>query len=193
MDMGTRRKRNHPRKNVAGIVAGGMRHGKRITIVSVCGTGAIEKKMKKDAGNTVTKKYRKNRKRYTLTLRSLSADYQNPYEVMLHSVFQILVDFVEKEKPWDYINWESDDGHKKASDTFKEAYAYWKKKRPILVKNYEKTVSASVKNFDFGSMTFITKSDRKLIALSVRQEKFIDGQDKKYMKALLDVRKYMWT
>ncbi|MFA5071149.1 MAG: hypothetical protein WC511_02150 [Candidatus Pacearchaeota archaeon] len=191
--MGTRRKRNHPRKNVAEIVVGGMRPGKRAMTASVCGTGAIEKKMKKDAGNTVVKNYRKNRKRYTLTLRSLSADYQNPYKVMLHSVFQILVDFVEKEKPWNYINWESDEGHKKASDTFKKAYAYWKKERPVLVKNYKKTVSASVKNFDFRVMTFTTKSDRKLVALSVRQEKFIDDQDKKHMMALLDVRKYMWT
>lgn len=178
------------------LAAGGIYRGRKTKNVSVCGMENIMKKVKKAVGNSVPKRFRRNRTRFKLMIRSLSDSYQNPYEVMLHSVFQILVDFVEKEKPWKYINWNSDEGHKKASTVFKRAYRYWKMQRPKLMKDLDKLVHISVKDFNLGDISKPFKSDPKKVKLlrqSYKDEQHIDDLDKKHLIDLMTVRKYMWT
>ena len=49
---------------------------------------------------------------------------------MLHAVFQILVDFVEQEKPDEIVDWNADDTYKRAWREICELYKWWKTKRP---------------------------------------------------------------
>ena len=51
-------------------------------------------------------------------------------ELILHAVFQVLVDFLEKEKPKDHILWSSDDDHQNAWSEMQELYTWWKQTRP---------------------------------------------------------------
>ena len=74
-----------------------------------------------------------------LKIHSLEKGWCDKDHVMLHSVFQLLVDFVEQEKPDQIVDWNSDPVHKRRgrrSDRFtaggherdRLAKALWTKK-----------------------------------------------------------------
>lgn len=50
--------------------------------------------------------------------------------VLLHAAFQILVDFVEKEDPYEIADWNYDEESKKAWKEIIALYKWWKEERP---------------------------------------------------------------
>src|ERR1035437_1890844 len=65
--------------------------------------------------------------------------WYDPDTLLLHASFQILIDFIEKEKPEKHINWNSDEMHKNAWKEIKTLYKYWKKDRDKLQAIRDKT------------------------------------------------------
>lgn len=65
-----------------------------------------------------------------LKIHTLKKGWQDRDEIMLHAVFQILVDFVEQEKPDEIVDWNADDTHKRDWREICELYKWWKTKRP---------------------------------------------------------------
>ena len=114
---------------------------------------------------------------------------------MLHAIFQVLVDFMEKEKPFEYVDWNSDEGHRKAAQTFKAAYLYWKVERPLLDKKEKEYTSKAVKGcgVDDKGFFYSAPGSDKLIKKYWAIDRKRRNLDKKYIKALADVRMYMWT
>ncbi len=65
-----------------------------------------------------------------LKISTLDKGWYDKDELLLHAVFQILADFVEKERPEKIINWNADKKHHEAWKEIKKLYNWWKKVRP---------------------------------------------------------------
>ena len=65
-----------------------------------------------------------------LKIHTLKKGWCDKDEILLHAAFQLLVDFVEQEKPGQIIDWEADELHKKAWKEIMSLYRWWKKERP---------------------------------------------------------------
>lgn len=62
-----------------------------------------------------------------LHIKSLPGDTQHDRDkILLHAIFQVLTDYVEKEYPFERINWESDPEHSFAGREIKYLYEWWK-------------------------------------------------------------------
>ena len=64
-----------------------------------------------------------------LKIHTLKKGWCDKDEILLHAAFQLLVDFVEQEKPGQIIDWETDELHKKAWKEIMSLYRWWKKER----------------------------------------------------------------
>lgn len=58
-------------------------------------------------------------------IRSLGPGYYDVDHRLLHASFQLLRDFVEKEKPFEYIDWDSDAECRHAASEIKALYHWW--------------------------------------------------------------------
>jgi hypothetical protein len=58
-------------------------------------------------------------------LRNLKPGYYDVDLRLLHASFQLLKDFVEREKPFDSINWDHDETHQKVASEIKALYHWW--------------------------------------------------------------------
>ncbi len=67
---------------------------------------------------------------YELKIRTLRKNqWHDKDEVLLHAAFQLLVDYVEQEKPAKSIDWNSDAEHRRAWNEISLLYRWWKKER----------------------------------------------------------------
>ena len=67
-------------------------------------------------------KYHPNR----LHIKTLQRGWIDRDQQLLHACMQILIDFVDKEKSQDIVDWEWDENHSKASETMHRLYDWWK-------------------------------------------------------------------
>jgi hypothetical protein len=58
-------------------------------------------------------------------IRSLKPGYYDADHRILHASFQLLKDFVEREKPFDRIDWDHDEGHRNAASEIRALYHWW--------------------------------------------------------------------
>src|SRR4030042_4432555 len=66
----------------------------------------------------------------SLKIHTLEKGWYDKDEVLLHGAFQLLIDFVEQEKPDKIVDWNAYELHKKAWKEIKLLYNWWKKERP---------------------------------------------------------------
>lgn len=64
-----------------------------------------------------------------LKLQTLTKGWHDRDEILLHACFQVLVDFMEQEKP-ERIIWNVDELQKNAWKEIKSLYNWWKRVRP---------------------------------------------------------------
>jgi hypothetical protein len=60
-----------------------------------------------------------------LSIRTLDRSWHDRTTVIVHANMQILCDFVENEKPFEFIDWESDEGHSHAAAVINDLYNWW--------------------------------------------------------------------
>lgn len=61
-----------------------------------------------------------------LRIPTMNYEYADPVERILHANMAVLVDFIEKEEPFKYINWNATPEHRRAADEMLEIYRWWK-------------------------------------------------------------------
>ncbi len=66
-----------------------------------------------------------------LKIHTLEKGWCDRDEIMLHAVFQILVDFMEQEKPDEIVAWNSDETHQRVWKEIRSLYGWWKNRRPV--------------------------------------------------------------
>lgn len=65
-----------------------------------------------------------------LHIHSLEKGWCDSDIVLLHAAFQLLVNFVEKEKPDKIVDWDADPSHSQAWEEIQNLYHWWTKGRP---------------------------------------------------------------
>ena len=80
------------------------------------------------------KKFRKRR----LKIPTLTSQWCDMDEVLLHACFQVLVDFVEKELSQDIIDWDYDDQHREIRKEMQELYDWWKTRDKVRDEAHDK-------------------------------------------------------
>jgi hypothetical protein len=65
-----------------------------------------------------------------LKINTLEKGWYGKDEVLLHAAFQLLMDFVEQERPDKIVDWNANELHRKAWKEIQLLYSWWKKERP---------------------------------------------------------------
>lgn len=140
-----------------------------------------------------------------LKIHSLEKGWCDKDMVLLHAAFQILVDFMELEKPEEVIDWSWNQDHRTAWKEIKALYSWWKYKRPKradpLDKSGLKHAPISFEDVQDGALTkrlvFGRKEDYPefyaALKESDRLEKKWEKEDQKNLHRLIEIRRFLWT
>jgi hypothetical protein len=139
-----------------------------------------------------------------LKIHSLEKGWHDKDEILMHAVFQLLVDFVEQEKPDKIIDWQVDELHRKAWKEIQSLYKWWKKERntrkdPLDDKRI-KHPPLKFEKIPGSDMCKMVEPDRKKYAKyyqalkrSWKLEQRWEEEDQRNLHRLIDIRKFLWT
>jgi len=114
---------------------------------------------------------------------------------ILYGMFQILVDFIEKES--DIIDWSADPEHKRIFDELTKLYKWWIEDRPNRDDSYPCSGDFGVEDEDiFGDHVSKQpgyKAWRDACDKREQRDREYDLEDTEMLIRLITIRKYMWT
>ena len=120
--------------------------------------------------------------------------------ILLHAAFQILVDFIEREKPDEIINWEHDEPTRHVWSEITQLYKWWKEERPNRRDPLEEVAYPPEEEFaisEDGKMVFPDreKYPEYYAALnrSHKLEEEWHEEDQRNLHRLVEVRPHLWT
>lgn len=146
-----------------------------------------------------------------LKIKTLSG-YNDKPEILMHACFQLLVDFIEKEKPGKVINWYHCKEYAKAWRQMLYLYRWWK----VIVPNREKIREDLFKGLDepkfeteWKKIDKLDENGENLLQYCPDRKKYkayydaIDElnriehlwekEDQRNLLKLVSIRRYMWT
>ncbi len=138
-----------------------------------------------------------------LKIHSLENGWCDKDYVMLHAVFQILVDFVEQEKPDQTVDWNFDPEHKHAWKEIQSLYCWWTKTRParkspLDEKDLKKPPMRWKKLPGTDHRQLVDYDKKKYAAYDLalkkhcRVEKKRNEEDQKNLHRLIEIRQFLW-
>ena len=139
----------------------------------------------------------------TLILKDLkkNSEWCDKDRVLLYACFQILVDFIEKEKPQTIVDYKHDLEHRRQWKELQAIYRYWKKDRPRLERESDKALmKAGLEMVDKpGSIIGrasqeiqITVKDKKAHRLHDRLYDKLHRLDDEMLQRLINIRHHLW-
>lgn len=126
-------------------------------------------------------------KNWSIVNSGLPRGYHDKPELMLHCNFQLLKDFVEKEKPGEMINWESDENHSYAWNEIQSLYNWWIKDFPQRVE-LEENIYSQTEQKEINK-----EQKRELYKELAELEKQWNIENNENLIRLMRVREYLWT
>ncbi len=139
-----------------------------------------------------------------LKIQTLRKGWHDTDEVILHAMFQLLVDFIEKERPGETVDWSCNVAQRKAWKDMKYLYKWWKEIRPKRRSPLDdKSIKIPPLKFKKVPGTEFVQSilpDRKkyseyyrMLKKDHRLLKKWEEEDQRNLHKLIDLRKYLWT
>ena len=139
-----------------------------------------------------------------LKIHTLKKGWCDKDHVMLHAAFQVLVDFVEQEKPDKVVDWNSDPSHKQAWKEIRSLYRWWTQTRPArkspLDEKGLKKPPMRWKKIDGTENQQLVDYDKKKYAAydtalkkHWRLEKKWDEEDQRNLHRMIEIRQFLWT
>ncbi len=139
-----------------------------------------------------------------LKIHTLEKGWRDRDSIMLHAAFQILVDFVELEKPGEIVDWNSDDSHKRAWKEICDLYDWWTKSRPNRKSPLDDkrlkvppTIFEDIPDSDCKRMVEPDKKKYaayyKALEKEQQQEIKFHEEDQQNLHRLIEIRPYLWT
>lgn len=139
-----------------------------------------------------------------LKIHTLEKGWCDKDHVMLHAVFQLLVDFVEQEKPDQIVDWNSDPVHKQAWKEIRSLYRWWMQTRPArkspLDEKGLKKPPMRWKKIDGTENRQLVDYDKKKYAAydgalkkHWQLEKKWDEEDQRNLHRMIEIRQFLWT
>lgn len=120
--------------------------------------------------------------------------------ILLHAAFQVLTDFIEKEKPHEIIDWQHDELDRNAWTEISQLYHWWKEERPNRHDPLDDVVSPPRNAFVISEEGYLTFPDRDqypeyyaaLDRLSELENAW-NEEDQQNLHRLINVRQLLWT
>ena len=139
-----------------------------------------------------------------LKIHTLEKGWYDKDEVLLHAAFQLLIDFIEQEKPDKIVDWNVDKLHRKAWKEIKSLYNWWKKERPErkspLNDNRLRHPPLKLERIPGSDSYKMVESDKKKYASYYRAlrkhrklEQEWEEEDQYNLHRLIDIRQFLWT
>jgi len=139
-----------------------------------------------------------------LKISSLEKGFCDRDYLLLHAAFQVLVDFVEKEKPGKAINWNSDKGHRRAWKEIESLYKWWTKVRPArkspLDEKGLKKPPFRFKEVPGTNVSQLAPYNKKRYAKydkAIKKEMVLGNkwkeEDTRNLHRLINIRDFLWT
>jgi hypothetical protein len=139
-----------------------------------------------------------------LKIHTLEKGWCDKDYVMLHAVFQLLVYFVEQEKPDKIVDWNSDLEHKHSWKEIRSLYRWWTQTRPsrrspLDEKGLKKPPMKWKKIPGSENRQFVDYDKNKYAAYDAalkkhwRLEKKWDEEDQRNLHRLIEIRQLLWT
>lgn len=126
-------------------------------------------------------------KRYHNIYTGLKPSWYDRDHLLLVASFTILKDFVEKEKPFEYINWNSDEENKKARIEIEALYNWWTKEYPAREKVLEDLYSQIDKT------NYNSQKNKAAYDELNRLEEVWHKKEQENLHRLIEIRSYLWT
>lgn len=139
-----------------------------------------------------------------LKINSLDDQWHDRDEILLHASFQILADFMEKEKPGKSIDWSHDKLHRRAWKEMNSLYSWWKKERPTRKSPLDNKrllrPPFKFEKIEGENLSRLVKPDKKKYAAYYRAlkkdwrlEDRWNEEDQKNLRRLIQIRRFLWT
>lgn len=132
---------------------------------------------------------------------SLGREYCDPVEYLLHANFHILKEFVEKEEPFEVIDWFENEETLAIGDEIKELYDWWVYLRPNRVDPWGKEFHGKWFGPEHGKPGSTSGTSRwqlseeyshHLRECGAIQDEY-DREDQENLERLVKLRVYLWT
>jgi len=142
---------------------------------------------------------------YTLKIKTLDNEWHDKDNVILHAVFQLLADFMEKEKPGKHCNWSHDAAHRKAWKELQKLYVWWmvqrpEREEPILAKGLKSPLFILEPVPGEPGFKHCVPPDKKkhvawyaAVKMQEKAELRWFKEDQTMLHRLIEVRPFMWT
>lgn len=116
-----------------------------------------------------------------IKIKTLNCHWHDRDYLLIHSMFQVLNDYVDKEKPFETIFWDHDEGHINAAKEIKALLHWWNYLRPCRKEHY--------------MMVPIQYSDilNRACGEHSKAEKIWEKEDEEMMIRLIKIRRFLWT
>lgn len=121
--------------------------------------------------------------------------------VLLCACFQVLVDFIEKERPQTIVDFEHDRKHRKMWKEMRALYRYWKVERPLMGRRVEKALRRWARDYRYelvpqpggrGSAMVVTKNNEQAWTRLRRLEERFDQTEDGMLRRLVNIRRHLW-
>jgi len=120
--------------------------------------------------------------------------------VLLHAAFQVLVDFIEQERPDEIVDWQHDELHRKAWGEISQLYTWWKEERPNRHDPLDDVVLPPDEEFVVSEEGRLIFPDREkypeyyaAMDKSAELENEWYEEDQRNLHRLIKVRPFLWT
>lgn len=145
-----------------------------------------------------------NIKMITLQIKTLKKGWHDKDEIILHAAFQLLCDFIEKEKPERTVDWNWNKLHKEAWKEIQALYKWWKVTRPArkgpLDDEKLRRPPMRFKKIPGSNNLTMVEPDKKKYApyyralkLQSKLEKRWEEEDQRNLHRLVEIRGFLWT
>ena len=139
-----------------------------------------------------------------LKIHTLKQGWCDKDHFMLHANFQLLVDFVEQERPEQIVDWNANPAHKHAWKEIRALYRWWTRARsarkgPLHRKGLKKPPLRWKKISGSENRQLVNYDKNKYAAYDTalkrhwRLEKEWDEEDQRSLHRLVEIRQFLWT
>ena len=122
-------------------------------------------------------------------------------QVLLLACFQILVDFIEKEKPQRITDFKNDKEQKQQWKELQTLYHYWKRDRPRMEKELNRVTSKWINSRrtkwvsspnERTAREIVLKEDKKLRNLTFKLDDRFEALENEMLQRLINMRHHLW-
>jgi hypothetical protein len=130
-----------------------------------------------------------------------STEWTDKDHVMLHACFQLLVDFIEQEKPQTIVDYRHDRRQRKEWKELRSLYRYWKVERPRMQREVDRALGRWSAKYRYrfepspdgqSSRMVVLSQDKAAGRRHWQLERRFDEREDEMLRRLIAIRRHLW-